>query len=90
MHKDNGDYGTRLLEICKSLVIMNGMLLDTCKNLMLCIMNGMCDIDRYTGKSTTIERSVIDYVMGSPYTSAKMNDFMHMILILSTLTSIAM
>lgn len=53
VHKDIGNYGSALLDLCR--------------NLELCIMNERCGDDRNVGKATTVENSVIDYIIGSPF-----------------------
>ena len=58
---DSGNYGTALLDLCK--------------NHMLCIFNGRCGKDRYVGKSTTTDNSVIDYFIGSPYLASRVKRF---------------
>jgi hypothetical protein len=60
-HPDNGGYGNALLNMCK--------------NMMLCIMNGRCGMDRYVGKATTTEKSVIDYMVASPFILSKVKKF---------------
>ena len=59
--KDNGNYGAALLDLCK--------------NHMLCIFNGKCGKDRYVGKATTTDNSVIDYCIGSPYLASRVKQF---------------
>lgn len=43
VHKDSGNYGSALLDLCR--------------NLELCIMNGRCGDDRNAGKAATVESS---------------------------------
>ena len=50
---DKGGYGEALLELCR--------------NHLLCFFNGRAGNDKGIGKVTTIEDSLIDYVIGSSY-----------------------
>ena len=58
---DRGNYGEALLDICR--------------NNLLCIFNGRVGEDRHVGKATTIDNSLIDYVIGSPYLLSKVKSF---------------
>lgn len=60
-HRDYGNYGKALLELCK--------------NLFLFIFNGRCGSDKNLGKATTVENSVIDYMIGSPFILCKVTHF---------------
>ena len=50
-------------------------LLELCKNHMLCIFNGRTGADRNIGNLTTKGKSLIDYVIGSPYLLSKVKIF---------------
>lgn len=63
---DNSGYGTALVELCK--------------NHKLCIYNGRACQDFGIGVETTTDKSLLDYIIGSPYilsiaTSFKISDF---------------
>ena len=61
VHRDIGNYGSALLDLCR--------------NLGFCIMNGRCGKDQNIGKATTTENSLIDYIIGSPFIFNKVRDF---------------
>ena len=64
--RDYGSYGTALL--------------DMCKNLALCILYGRCGEDKYVGKITSTDNTVIDYMIGSPFILGRVKKYMCMIL----------
>ena len=72
---DSGNYGQALLDLCK--------------NHFLCIFNSRAGSDMSIGKATTMEGSVIDYVIGSPSFSVKLNILMLMTLITCSQTNTA-
>ncbi len=61
VHSDAGNYGSVLLELCR--------------NFTFCILNGRCGDDKHIGKATTVEESVIDYMIGSPFILSKVSGF---------------
>ena len=60
-HIDFGNYGKALLEMCK--------------NLPMCILNGRCGDDAHIGNATTVDNSVIDYMIGVPFVLSKVKHF---------------
>ena len=58
---DNSGYGESLLQLCK--------------NNLLCIFNRRAGADQGTGKVTTTDNSVIDYVTGSPALMPELRTF---------------
>ena len=58
---DNGGYGEALVELCR--------------NHQLVIFNGRAGYDKFLGKATTTDNSVIDYVIGSPALLRKTQSF---------------
>ncbi|KAL7402567.1 hypothetical protein ABVT39_016941 [Epinephelus coioides] len=53
------------VDICKDYGGNGSVLLDMCKNLVLCIINGRCGEDKYVGKATSTDHTVIDYMIVS-------------------------
>ena len=59
--QDGGSYGSKLLKVCQ--------------NNSLMIFNGRIGEDNLVGKATTTQNSVIDYIIGSPFTANLVDSF---------------
>ncbi|KAL7402199.1 hypothetical protein ABVT39_011223 [Epinephelus coioides] len=63
------------VDICKDYGGNGTVLLDMCKNLVLCIINGRCGEDKYVGKATSTDHTVIDYMIVSLSTLSRIKQF---------------